>query len=252
MGTFRGTREQYDKMLAAYRERPGEHAYAARAAGVEVRSARRGWRGHWTSPPWARCFQTVIEEDQAAARAKLAREEAARAAVAPEIREVRKVAEFDAVAEKVREAEACRASMSAAIAGLAVTGTMSKARVALARRVSEELLAATIKGDVSWERALGILSKLQWLDAQAGSQLKNAMEVLRLHIGEPDKFIRVSGEAAARATDVDGAGAVEALGGEANLRQAVIDLAEGRMTPLVERLIEYQLQQTAARAAGNA
>lgn len=71
-------RTEYDRVLAAFRESPGNFSHAARAGGVNWRTAKKLWEVGWPSRQWARPIHDVLAEEQAGARAaiaaKLARE----------------------------------------------------------------------------------------------------------------------------------------------------------------------------------
>jgi len=72
------TRDFYDNLVAAFREHPDSYAAAARSAGCDQRTAKRGWQKGWlTIADWARPICEVVAEHEAkvmvAARAKRAR-----------------------------------------------------------------------------------------------------------------------------------------------------------------------------------
>jgi hypothetical protein len=239
MGTCRLTREQYDLLVEAYREKPDNFSNAARHAGCELRTARKGWREGWTNPPWAtRPIRQILQDEQARVRAQLYEVEKERQETAGKLREERAKAELDAREERSREAQAVRAAMSASMSALAVSGQVSRARLTVAQRAADSIVQAAGQGQLTWQLAVGLLTKLQWLDERAVATLKTSMEILRLHTGEPSEFMKASAYDVAK---VDGKQAAEVLGGESVLKQAIIDLANDKITPDVERLIEYQL-----------
>lgn len=242
-------------MVEAFREKPGAYAYAGRIAGCGERTAKKGWLEGWAAPPWAATpISVILEREKAETRARIYNEEQAALtakdnaeAIAAEkaalLRNDNQRAAIDAKAERLREAQAVRSAMSAALSGLAVSATVSRSRITLAQKAAEGIVDAASSGSITWKDAIPLLAKLQWLDQQAVGTMKAAMDALRMHTGDPKEFIASSG---APADQVDGPLAASALGGEDNLRQAILDLANNQSTPLAERLIEYQLESRRA------
>ena len=62
------------------------------------------------------------------------------------------------------------------------------------------------------------------------------MEMIRLHLGEPEQIIGIAGVGP---FELDGERAAEVLGADI-FKQAVLDLAEDRMSDAAMRLIDYQ------------
>lgn len=205
-------------------------------------TAKKAFLMGWNKPDWARSIKAVLEEEQAKLRASLYEEERIKHETAAQLRIARETAELDAKSEKLREAQAVRYALSSAIGALAVSGQLAQAKAHLALRAGEQIVQEASQGKMTWPIAMQLLGKLQHIDSQATNQLKTSMEVLRLHLGEPEKFLAVTGHSTEALTTVDGRRASEALGGEENLRQALHDLADDKITPLVERLIEFQIE----------
>jgi hypothetical protein len=69
------TRELYDRLLEAFRERPGNPTYAARQAGVSWKTANTAWERGWDGIVWARPLMARIadEGDEAEIQASAAR-----------------------------------------------------------------------------------------------------------------------------------------------------------------------------------
>lgn len=201
----------------------------------------------WDRPEWAkRSIESLFLEAETAVRAKLQEEEEAKQRNAARIRTERERAAIDAIEERSREAQAVRAAMSSAMGALATSGQLAGARLGLSKAAAEQIIQAASSGQVTWEKAISLLVKISKLDSQAVHQLRIAQEILRLHLGEPSAHITVAAEIR-QLDEIDGPSAAQALGGEANLKQACLDLADGTVTPLVERLMEHQLQRAASR-----
>lgn len=238
MASAKITKDQYDKLVEAYRDKPQVYTHAAKAAGVDHRTARRAWLEGWDRPGWARPIAAVLKEEQTRIRAKLAEEEAARAKEGAARREVQAQAKVDAIEEHAREAQAVRGAMNTAITVLATAAQLSKAHVALGETVAKGILKEAAEGTLPWEKALVLLKQLTWMSGQATTLVKAAVEILRKHTGDP---LDHGAESAAPSTQVDADRMVAAMGGEDQLKKAIQDLLEGRMTPEAERMVTFQV-----------
>jgi hypothetical protein len=247
MPTARITRGQYEALVEAFRERPGVVAHAARRAKVTHRTAKRAWEIGWERPDWARPISEEIKTDQVAARAKLkaeqakAEEQVARAKEGAELREKNKLARLDAAEERSREAQAVRASLSTSLTMLANLGSLSKASVAMSQQAAKDILVAVQQQQIPWRVALEVLSKIVLMSERVSNQLKQTMESLRLHTGDPQQILGFV-DAAPASTDVDGEKALEVFG-EERLSRAIIDLASGNMSEDATTLLEWQVAQ---------
>jgi len=238
------SKEQHDALIVAFRERPGVALYAGQQAGVTYRTAKRAWEQGWPNPPWARPIRDIFADEERSARAILASEQAVAAKESAVVREERRLARIDAAMERSREAEGVRAAMSNALSLLANLGAFSRASVATSKAAAEQLLEEVQEKKVHWSQAVVFLGKLSLIGERATTQLQTTMQAIRLHLGEPEKYVGLSITADQPTTQVDGKTAVQVLG-EDRLRQAVIDLATGKITEDVERLMEWQVEQPA-------
>ena len=236
------TREQYEILLTAFRDKPKNATNAAKLAGIDVRTARRAFEEGWQRPDWARPIKQILEEEQAKLRAALYEEERLKHYQAVDLRLAREKAELDAREEKLREAQAVRAAVTAALGALAVSGHLSQAKIKLASRASELIVHEAELGKMTWNAAIALLQKLQKLDTDAANQLKVSMDILRLHLGPTSQFTSVTGAVSTALPELEGKTAADLLGGEEAFRQAVRDFADNKITPDVEKLIEYQTE----------
>ena len=62
MGKLAYTRENYEKMLRAFRDSPGNAAAAARHVGCNWRTTQRVWEHGWPKFTWARPIKDVIAD----------------------------------------------------------------------------------------------------------------------------------------------------------------------------------------------
>jgi precorrin-4 methylase len=182
----------------------------------------------------------LIHEEQAELRARLAIEEQKKVAEMPRAREAKAIAAIDAGQEKLREAEGIRAAISASITALAASAQLAPAKLTLSKKAAEAIVTHASSGKMEWQEAIGHLTKLASLDAQAVKLLRESQAMLTRHVGDPDEHIIPTGYDSAPVTRVDGVSASRAMGGPENLRQAIKDLAEGNMTELAMRLVGFQ------------
>lgn len=247
MPTTRLTKDQYDELTRAFRERPARYQHAARRAGVHFRTAKRAYHEGWERPEWARPIEEVLLDEKRAARAASADAVAAAATAEAEGRaravQEREAARLDAAREASREAEGVRAALSNALSLMGNLGQLSKASLALTRRAADDLLKEVNAGKVSWKEAMPFIKSLSLVGQRATHQLKEAMEAMRLHLGKPEQLIGVVDSSAGATTLVDGEAAVADLG-EERIRQVLLDLAEGNITEDVEAVIGWQVART--------
>jgi hypothetical protein len=57
------SRELWDLLLAAFRQRPGNFAEVGRLANCHWRTAKRAWTEGWTDAPWARPIKDILAEE---------------------------------------------------------------------------------------------------------------------------------------------------------------------------------------------
>lgn len=237
MGQTRITKDQYEILVSEFRKDPKNAKGAARAANVDTRTARRAYLTGWSRPTWARPIVDVIEAEQRQVRAKLAVLEEKKILERRDLHQDRQLAEYDAVTERAKEAQAVRASMSNAMTGLAVVGSFSDAAIKVARESARQVILKIEAGDLSWVDGLPILTRFVTMADRVNRVLRTSMEAARLHTGEPEKFVSLETR-----TKVDGSKAVAALG-ENDLKQAIMDLCEGNLSSEARRFLAWQSEE---------
>lgn len=233
------THEQHTKLVEAYLDVPAGHANAARLAGVSTHTAIRAWKEGWDFPAWASTpIKQVVLQKQIEARALLqdADRERKLAKEAAKRRKGRKLAGLDAAEEKAREATAVRAAMTNAMGLLGITAELSKNALPAIQRAVHRLSATE---QVSWKQAVKLTSDLSWIANRTHATLKMSMEMLRMHLGEPDKILSVVGETGQQAK-IEAEATIAAMGSEGRFRKGVQDLLDGNMTEEALQLIEIQ------------
>lgn len=241
--TARITREQYEILVESFRDDPGHIEKARIAAKVHFKTAKRAWLTGWDRPPWARAIRDVFEQEKVSARArthKLAHEAALeKAEKAARLRDEKERARIDAIEEKAREALGVRGSMNSALMMLGNFGRFQRASHEMCEKAAAGLLADVQANRLPWQDALRVLDRLALTGKRISEMFLQSMEILRKHLGEPEKLLGVVGTPDTR---VDGSAALNAMGGVDALKKAIMDVAQGVDSPEAERLIEWQVE----------
>lgn len=243
MARTRITREQYGLLVESFRETPGNAHKAAEHAGIHYRTALRAWRDGWLRPEWARPIKDVLEQEQMRTRAKMQRlkteevlEPVERAA---RLRDDRAKAQLDIIEERAREAQGVRATFNNALMMLGNIGQFQKASVTMCKKAAEQILTDATAGNLTPVQSIKMLNALSLISKRVTEQFELSMEVLRKHLGEPEKLVGIVGELPT--TKVDGDQAINALG-EERLKKAIMDLAQGVDSEEAQQLIEWQVE----------
>ena len=207
----------YEALVEAYRNNPGNHAGAAKTIGCARKTAKRGWDEGWSKYEWAPPIKDVIAQEEVLARARIQQEweaEEERLELLAEgkpadiISADRKQAHLDAKAERAKAREqaiaaraaegkmvdAIRRVVSAGAGGLLRQGEGINA---LAERCNTELLAlskaktGTGHKDFRLGPALSTLRKYATASRDLSQAAQNAVELERLHLGEPGKIVGI-------------------------------------------------------------
>lgn len=215
-------------------------------AGVARKTAKRAYFEGWPKPEWAVTpIIEYVEEDQKAARVKLALDDAHTARKGARHRAEKELARLDAIEEHAREAQVVRAALSNTMSGFAVLGVLSKACVPIAEAARDQVIREARAGNLSWKECFTILLKIANLGEKATRQLREAQAAIRLHLGKPERLIGVTDEKPTQSHELDALAAIADLG-EEEVKQACLDLAQDRISPAVERLIEWQVSNQEA------
>lgn len=200
------TRDQYDLMVAAFREQPGNASHAARSAKCTPHTARRAYRQGYPDRGWPAIKETVGSEQKAAraARQKAMREEVAKreadaqallngqatAQLEQEILD-REKARQDAIQTRKEEGQMIRGlrgdvGMMLAVIGKTLRGaTNSAGRVAKALETGVDSTGRklTLKEEMSLQRSTALMLEV------AAKGVKVAVEAERLLMGEPTEIL---------------------------------------------------------------
>ncbi len=208
----------YEKLLDAYRANPGNHAGSAKVVGCARKTAKRGWDFGWNKFEWAPPIKDVIAQEQVSARARVQQSEemetetqwAIEEALATDtpLGEVRQQAYLDRQAERAKAKEqaiAARKAEGQMVGGIRKAATQSAASLlrignginALADRVDKELATMAAKPkDFKVGAALVTINKYASAVRDLTIAGKTAVELERLHLGDPTSIVGVQLEGA--------------------------------------------------------
>ena len=188
------TRAQYDLMVAAFREKPGTWEHAGRAGGVAPRTAKVAWETGWPSlgNGWAKPIRDLLAAEQTDARAEavLAAARAQQVAQVPQDETERARAKLAAVQWAVREGELAHGAIVNAGGLLQIVNALLQAAVPLASQVKA---AIAKEGPPLGARAgAQLLKEIGAFTRDAGAAARDAVELERLHLGQPGQIVGVT------------------------------------------------------------
>ena len=185
--------EFYDKLLAAFRNDPGNISRASLVADCDRRTARKGWNDGWPKQGFGPMHEIVAVE-QAEIRARL-QEQQAKDRVEEETRlnteEAQMVkrrdlgAKEDALVSRTEEARTVRAARHNAMGLLASVQRLMSGAHALAERVERDLKTVDMKP----AQAISLFQSIASTARQANETARLAISMERTLLGEPDKIV---------------------------------------------------------------
>ena len=185
------TRSDYEALLHAFHECPGNLTGASRATGMHRKTCRRGWEIGWPERGWPACKQ-VIADEQAEVRARL--EEVAERERRASERERRlrttdqgEKARLDAMARREQWAESCKGARANAQLMLVTINQLLKAAQAKAGIVREGLAQADLS-PLTWVK---LMRDLVAAGRQVGEALHLTLQTEHLALGQPTAILGV-------------------------------------------------------------
>ena len=196
------TAEQYEKLVDAYRQRPGSPMACATVAGIDYRTAKKGWEEGWPGVKGReRPISEIVAEEQAHARARLQDlqqqvDEALAHAETKRRQDEADKARTDVTQARTEEAQMIRMARGAAT-GLLITLThVSKGVTKVGGKVAKALeTLAEAPGPLSPTEMVNLtklVGNLTTALRQANDAGARAMEMERLLLGEPTQIIGVA------------------------------------------------------------
>lgn len=181
------TREVYDMLLAAFREKPGNVTEAAAKAGVGWRMAKTGWVKGWPKTfPWAICIADALEMEKLQAQAQAREAEAKRQAEANAARAKAQAAAIEAFEQEARLVQNVR---GAALGVLNLALRTIKALIPTFEKLDADIAQANL--DVF--KRVELMRNASLAVQRAAISSIAALEAQRKHIGAPDHVLRVEG-----------------------------------------------------------
>lgn len=180
----------YDALVAAFRKAPGNYSNAAKVVGVTRKTATAYWvRGHLKKG--YRSIKEVLDEEALQARAQVeakARQETSDRARAAMVmgNQTAEEARSNAIAAKAQEGKAVQMARSNAMALMAVTSNLLRGAVKLSEKMRVELEKP---GNVDVHDASRLVRATALMVQNGNLSARVAMDMERLHLGDPDKAI---------------------------------------------------------------
>lgn len=173
------TREMYDRLVTAFRAEPGRFAAAAKAAGCDPRTAKRGWDEGWEAQhPWAVAIKSVVEQDTLVARAK-----------------VREIAAEDAADSRAVEASLVRRARANVAYLLEESSGLLQTYPELVQAVTARLRKLVQDEAADADDLLTMVERLVRLQGHLGTVADQVMRLERKLLGAPEEVIGVMTEA---------------------------------------------------------
>lgn len=202
MGTTKSGRvdqETWDKLVAAYRDDPGNYSAAARICLVQRRTARRAYEVGYPDRPWGTksIKQLLLEESELArSRAQLEEdqsqlEDERRALDAERDREA---ARQHALRAKQEEAVLVGGARAAAMRGLGAAMEAVPGIKAAMKRISDDLIQKAEGGPLTPKELAAMSATARRFSSMLRDLVQSgqmAMEMERLYLGEPTDVVKV-------------------------------------------------------------
>lgn len=184
------THEMYQALVDGFRQQPGNATYAARTAGVDRRTAKRGWEQGWQKQyVWAQPIREVIREEMANARkARLEAQEAERFDQEKE-REKARTAAIKAAQE---EAQAVSIARTNSIGAGMIVGSLMRALVPLTKQIETAL--ANPATQLAPNQIAKMLADMANVTRHSNEAMRTALELERLRLGEPTNIGGIQGQ----------------------------------------------------------
>lgn len=191
-------RVKYDRIVCAFRDEPGNFRQAGLKAGVDWRTARKGWLKGWPDLDFPPIKEVIIDEQmesrsQAEIEKRNEQREEAERALQREV-EVKDRARADAIAARKAEADLVRANRGNTIALVSITGRVLRG----ALKNAEELERAFANGQDTDGKKLSVSQRIQLIDKlartveRASRAARDTMAMERTLLGEPTEIIGVT------------------------------------------------------------
>ncbi len=174
-----------DKLTDAFSAHPGNASAAAKSAGCDHRTARRGWAVGWPAAGFRPISEVVAERQQAARALALQRSEDARTADFQAAEAIAERARLDMAREREQDGQIARGAKGNALAALATSAQLLKR----GHKISQDLTADELAGLPVRER-IKALKVIAEFNREATNAAEAAIKLERLIMGEPTETVR--------------------------------------------------------------
>lgn len=176
------TPELYDGLLIAYREAPGNAAFAAREAGCSRDVAKKAWEKGWPRIEYAKPIREVLRSEINAAKAERLK---LRQAEDKRQEDARAKAHEDSIYTLREEAVASQAARRNA---LGISSNLSKLIAGLAP-LTDRLIASLKDDKMSEKTAMRLISDITFAVRQGNEAIRIALDIERRRLGEPTQIL---------------------------------------------------------------
>lgn len=206
----------YDALLSSYREHPANHNQAAVRAGCTWRTAKKAWENGWLDKGLP-AIEAVIAEEKLQAQTKIRAEMAAKRAAEEAEREG---AYTQALEARKQEGQVVQLTRAQSLQNLAVAVQLAQAARVLAPAIKDfvDVEVTKMKAWTAYERGVAdgsinpndpskvppfakasmsahsatlMIQRITTLNGQIVQTARQAMEMERLHVGEPTNILGV-------------------------------------------------------------
>lgn len=179
------TRELYAKLVAGFRDAPGNATHAAKVADCERRMAKRGWEEGWPVYPWAEPIRRVIDREKQEEQERKRAEEVERARQAVKVRDD---ARDDALKTHEQEGQMVKAARVNVVVLLNATGRLGPALQVLSEQIRQRIETNQIEPS----EASGLLRNVASAAAQMVKAGQVALQLERLYRGQPTDILGIT------------------------------------------------------------
>ncbi len=185
----------YDRLVAAFRQDPGNASAAARYAKCDPRTAKKGWERGWPEVgAWAKPINERLAEEQQEARSRLAQTHSETF--------TREAARENAITVREQEGHIVAGARSNSFRLMQASEKLLIGIDALASRVSHELQKYTeaigvdpktnrpiYRHTIDAQKATRLMQSVSSALRQGNESALIAMRMERLHLGEPESIL---------------------------------------------------------------
>lgn len=174
-----------DKLTDAFARAPANASAAAKLAGCDHRTARRGWAVGWPKQGFRAISEVIAERQQAARALAMQRQADERQAEFSAAEQIAERARLDMAREREQDGQIARGAKGNALAALATSANLLKR----GHKISQDLTAEDLAGLPPKDR-IRALKVIAEFNREAVAAAEAAIKLERVIMGEPTDVIR--------------------------------------------------------------